>query len=128
MSDPSARPSGILASLRRVIEGGLGLVQNRVELIGLELREAHYRLIEAIILAAILFALGLLTIGLVTLLVVVLFWDSARLAAIGGLIGLYAISGLLVWRHLDRRWKAFQPFAGTLGELKKDRACLRAEP
>jgi len=61
-----------------------------------------------------------------TIFVIVLFWDSQRLAAIGFLTVLYV--GIGVGTALYARREAAEskrPFAATLEELRKDRDHLR---
>jgi uncharacterized membrane protein YqjE len=118
---------GIISSLRRLMDGGLSLAQTRVELLGVELRQEQCRLVEAVLLAATLVAVGLLACTLLTLLVVIVFWDSARLPVLGVLIVAYAVAGWYVWRRLKRLLHGPSPFSGTVDQLRKDRACLQPE-
>ena len=63
-----------------------------------------------------------------SLTLVYLFWENARLAVLGGLTLLY--TGVLVAVIIAfRRYLARQPapFAGTLHEIREDRACIRTE-
>jgi uncharacterized membrane protein YqjE len=61
-----------------------------------------------------------------SLTVVYLFWESARLAVLGGLTALYA-GALVVIIVAFRRYLARQqsPFSATRQELGEDRACIR---
>jgi uncharacterized membrane protein YqjE len=71
------------------------------------------------------FALGAV---MLTLLIVVLFWDSHRLLAIGSLAVLYfgAAAGLalLARRQITR---GARPFAASVAELRKDRERLASD-
>ncbi|MBI3849970.1 MAG: phage holin family protein [Verrucomicrobia bacterium] len=125
MSEPQEKTGGIFTSLRGLIDGGLALAQNRVELFAVELREEKCRLIEALLWASALIALGMMTLALLTLLVVILFWPEDRVAAVLVLSLLYLLATILAWRGLRLRLAQSTPFSGTLGEFKKDRACLR---
>lgn len=118
---------GILATLRSILDGGLAIAENRMELFAVELREEKCRLIEAIILASAVTALGLMTLTLLTLSIVILFWDSARITALLTLGLLYLLGTLLAWRGLQARLSNSSPFSGTIGEIKKDRACFKPE-
>jgi uncharacterized membrane protein YqjE len=70
----------------------------------------------------------MMTLAFASLTVVYLFWESARLAALGGLTLLYAAALVAIIVAL-RRYLARQPvpFAATLQEMTEDRACIRSE-
>lgn len=124
MSDADSTTPRVVDSLRRVVDSTIDIASDRIELFGLELREEQYRLVEALLLASALVALGMLTLTLLTLLVVIYFWETARLPAVVGLIVLYLGAGAFIWRRLSFRLRSAAPFAGILNELKKDRECL----
>jgi uncharacterized membrane protein YqjE len=125
LPEPQDSP-GFLGSLRTLADGLLASVQDRIGLISIELREEKLRLIQVFFwVSAILFA-GVMTITFTSLAIVYLFWESARLAALGGLALLYA--GALVTTIIAfRRYLARQPklLAATVQELGEDRACIR---
>ena len=125
--DPSApsRP-GLVGSLRNLGASVLALMRTRIELFATELAEEKERRKEMLVLAviaALFLALGLL---LVAFLVVVIFWDSYRLIAIGGVTLLYL--GIGAWALLKLRHKVRvspPPFAATLAEFEQDMELLR---
>ena len=127
MSEPKEKPGGIFTSLRRILDGGLAIVQNRVELLAVELREEKCRLVEAIIWASAAVAFGMMTLTLLTFVVVILFWEDARVAVLLTLSLLYLLATFLAWRGLRMRLSNYSAFSGTLGEIRKDRACLGPE-
>jgi len=127
MSDAQEKPGGIVSSLRGILDGGLAAVQNRVELFVVELREEKCRLVEAIMLASAVVAFGMMTLALLTFLIVTLFWDNARVAALVGLSLFYLVGMFFAWRGLRSRLDNRSAFSGTLGEIKKDRACLEPD-
>jgi uncharacterized membrane protein YqjE len=120
--------SGLLGSLRGLADGLLGSAHDRVELLTIELHEEKYRLIQTFIWISSIVFLAALALVFVSFALVVLLWDTARLAVITTLAAGYVI-GLVAAvfgfkHHLQRQPK---PFAGTLAELRNDRACIRAE-
>lgn len=127
MSEGPDKKPGVWASLKRIVDTLLATVQNRVELFAVELQEEKCRLVEAILCAAAVAAFGMMTLSLLTFTVVILFWENGRLAALAGLSVLYLVGTALAWRALQARLKARSAFAGTLDELKKDRACLETD-
>ncbi len=127
MNEDTHKPGGVFASVRRILDGGLAIVQNRLELFAVELRQEKCRLVEVIIWAAAVSALGITTLTLLTLAVIIMFWEKARLAAVLGLGGLYLLGTLLAWRKLRAKLAESSAFSGTVEEIKKDRECLRSE-
>jgi uncharacterized membrane protein YqjE len=127
--DPQApSPSGLLGSLRGFADGLLGSVQDRVELLSIELHEEKHRLVQIIIWISTVVLSGMLAIIFASLALVFWLWETARVAVAGGLAAAYAIAFAVVLLFF-RRFLARQPrpFSGTLNELKSDRTCIRPE-
>ena len=103
----------------------LGLGRTRLELAAVEFEEARARTARNLALvgiAAMCFAFAILA---ASLLVVVLFWDTHRIAALCGVTVVYALIGLLaVWRLAERKRTDTPAFAATLAELERDREWL----
>jgi uncharacterized membrane protein YqjE len=120
--------AGFLGSLRSLADGLLGSVQDRLTLISIEVQEEKFRLIRTFVwISAIVFT-GMMTMAFASLTVVYLFWETARLAVLGGLTVLYAGAFVLILITF-RRYVAHQPkpFAATLDEIGEDRACIQTE-
>jgi uncharacterized membrane protein YqjE len=120
--------SGLLGNLRGFADGLLGSAHDRLELLAVELHEEKHRLVQIFIWISAIVFLAMLAMVFVSFAIVVLLWDSGRLLAVCGLAGAY-VAGLIAVvvsfrRYLQRQPK---PFAATLGELREDRACIRAE-
>jgi uncharacterized membrane protein YqjE len=118
--------SGFLGSLRALGDGLLATVQDRIELVSVELQEEKIRLIRTFVwICAAVFS-GVMAITFASITLVYLFWESARLAVLGGLTVLYS-AALVVVMIAFRRYLARQPkpFAATLDEIGDDRACIR---
>ncbi|MFH0727644.1 MAG: phage holin family protein [Pseudomonadota bacterium] len=117
--------SGITGAAGRF--GGIAaeILQDRLELLALELREAKIRFIQALLLACIgmVFSLlGLLALVLAVGYVLAPEWRLYGLlavAAAGILAGVAAFS--ILARRLERKPLAF---GQSLAELKKDTACF----
>jgi uncharacterized membrane protein YqjE len=128
MNTTTSAPAGYLTSLRSLGDGFLASAQDRVELFTVELQEEKLRLIQTFIwISAVVFT-GMMAITFASLTLVYLFWDSARLAMLGGLTILYT-GALVVTIIAFRGFVARQPtpFAATLQEIEVDRACIRNE-
>ena len=118
--------TGLPGSLHALAESVLALVGARVELFAVELQEqkarAEQKLVLAV-LAALFLAVGLL---LAAFLVVVLFWETHRMAAASGAT-LFCL-GIGGWA-LVRLWQVNRdgppPFAATMSEFADDLRLLR---
>ncbi len=126
MENRNPASSGLLDSFRKLGDSLIGTVHDRIELLSIELQEEKLRAIRLFVaVGAALFA-GLMAVTLASVTLVYLFWESARLWVLLGLTLLYAGAAtgiaLGVRCSLSRQPK---PFAGTLQELKEDRACFR---
>jgi uncharacterized membrane protein YqjE len=117
-----------MGSLRSLGDGLLASVEDRLELFAAELQEEKFRLIQTVIWICAAAFTGMLAIIFASLTLVYLFWDSARMAVLGGLAAMYAVA-LVAVVVAFRRFLARQPqpFAGTLREIREDRACIRSE-
>ncbi|WP_373623474.1 phage holin family protein [Pseudomonas aeruginosa] len=124
MSEGKAPAAGRPA-LRRFGAAFLGLLHGHVELFGIELQEQKANTLRLLLFAglALVFAL-LLLVGL-SLLVLIVFWDTNRLAAALGLCLFYVIGSLFCgWRLYQSINDESSPFSATLEELANDRERL----
>lgn len=120
--DPAPPTGGLLDSLRRLAGTLLGVLHTRAELVATELEEARLRLEQFLLLAVIAgFCLSVAALLAVAFLVVLL-WDTHRLAAIGMpcvvALGAGAVAVLKLRHAIATRPRLFE---STTGELAKDR-------
>jgi uncharacterized membrane protein YqjE len=119
---------GLFNSLRGLLGTALGMAQLRLELFGTELEAEKLRLLDALWRVG----LGLLLLGVAAVLaavfVLMLFWDSYRLAALGVMVLLFLGGGvgLLLWARSEVSAGEGGPFALSLGELQRDLTGLQA--
>jgi uncharacterized membrane protein YqjE len=128
MSDPGAAPGGLSGALARLAAAAVDLVGTRAELAAVEFEEARELAKDR---------LALLVVGVVCFLtgtfgasafVVVWFWDTYRLTALGVVTAAYFLVGALaMWRLSVHRRTDPKPFAATLAELERDREWLAGE-
>jgi uncharacterized membrane protein YqjE len=97
-------------------------VQNRLELITLELREEKSRAISLVIWAALLIFLSFMSMIVITFLFVVAFWEQA-IWVLAGFGVFYLASALIAVAMIRSRLKA-PLFGETIYQLKKDREWL----
>jgi uncharacterized membrane protein YqjE len=121
MPDDAGQAEGLLESIRNLAKTFVALVQTRIEIFASEIDEERARLAKIAVLAVIAaFCIGLAVVLLV-LFVVVVFWDSNRLLAIGviaGVLGAGGLAALLALRSAVRQRPKF--LSATLAELRKD--------
>jgi uncharacterized membrane protein YqjE len=113
-----------LSRLRRIGSTLLGVVQTRIELFALELREEKLRLAESLLWAAGLFFFGQIGLLLLTLALVLALREHAVLVLLlfgAAYAGMAIACGFALRQRLKNRPS---PFSGTVEELKKDREWL----
>jgi uncharacterized membrane protein YqjE len=130
VSQPApGKGGGILHSLRRLAETGVALVETRLDLLVTEIEEERVRLLQLFLwVAGALFAL-VLGVLLLVMLIIALFWDSHRIAALATLAGLSLAASAAMAAAVRARMRARpRMFSATLAELGKDRESLTDRP
>ena len=122
---PASR-AGLFDSLRRLLRTSLELAEVRLELLVSDLEFEKLRFVEAALRALV----GLMLLGLGMVLVagfvLLLLWDSHRLAALGALALLCLGGGAGLLLAAKRRLQQGQGMlAATRAELQRDQAGLR---
>lgn len=126
MSPGGETSGGLIASVRRLLATLVATLHTRLELLSTEAEEHLVRLTRLWLLTAcalLLFTLGVL---FATAFVLILFWDTHRLAA-AGLLALAYLGGGVALAWYVRSEARTQPrlFAASLAELNKDRQELK---
>ena len=112
-------------SLKRFGGALLGLLHNHLELLGLELQEEKTYAFRMLLFAGLCLLFGLLLLVGLSMAVIVVCWDSHRLAAIFGLCLVYGLALLLcIARLLKLARRSHHPFQATLEELARNRKLL----
>ena len=123
-STPRERKTG--ESLQALVASLLALVRTRVELAVVEFREERERRKQMVLLgivAGVFFALAAL---LFALFIVVLFWESHRIAAAAGVTVVYLAIAVGALASLRTRIRELPPpFEASLAELARDVEALR---
>lgn len=130
MADESHAAAGGLFDSLKTLSGSLaGLVQTRLELLATDIVEERVHLTRLLVLGLLaLFCFGV-GVVLLAMLIVVVFWDTHRLAALGGLTAFFlAASAGLVAFALHKARTRPRLFEASLAELSKDRQHLNAGP
>jgi uncharacterized membrane protein YqjE len=101
----------------------LTIGENRLELLTVEVQEERERLLHAFLLALGVAAFGLLAGLTLTAAIVVWLW-AWPIAVLATLTILYAAAGIFLWQRLNGLLRDWQTLSASLGQLRKDRACL----
>jgi len=121
-SDAIGRTSGgLLDSLRALAATLVAMAHTRVELFGTEIEEELHRVVALVVGGMVVLALSSLALLFSALVVIAVFWDTHRIAAVAcvaaGFIAL-ALASFAVVRVRTRRQSRL--LASTLGELERD--------
>jgi uncharacterized membrane protein YqjE len=121
------RPQGgVIGAMAQLGASALAMLRTSIELASVEFAEARERIKDMVLLAAVGIVLGLFALLFASLFVIACFWDSYRLAAVGGVTLFYIAITVLVFARLRKISRdAPAPFAATLEELEHDAAGLR---
>jgi uncharacterized membrane protein YqjE len=113
-------------SLKRLGGAFVGLLQNHLELISIEIQEEKSRTFRLFIISGLCLIFGLLVLlGLSTALIIA-FWDSYRMATTLGLCAFYGVAMLICFgKARQLAHEAESPFQATVEELARSREQLR---
>jgi uncharacterized membrane protein YqjE len=120
--------AGLLASFQRLLGSSLGLLHNRIELLGIELAEERENLLSLIVLsmlAAICLGAGMVFLAV---LIAYLCWDTHPALVLSLFAVLFlSVGGFAWWRAVRQPRLGTHIFSASLAELHKDGAALTAD-
>lgn len=104
----------------------LDMVHTRLELASVEMKEQSQRYLGYLLMSLLALFLFGIAIVLVAVFVIILFWDTHRLAAVLGMAALFALSALGIGMKVRASFGT-QPslLSATMGELRKDIVFLK---
>jgi len=112
------------ASLKHFARQLLVVVENRGELLMVEVQEERERLLRAILLALGVAVFGFLAGAALTVALVVLLWSLSPIAVLLTLTALYSAISVFLYRHFADLQRNWETLPATLDQLRKDRACV----
>ncbi len=120
-----AAAGGLFESLKTLTGSLIGIVHTRLELLSTDIAEDRAHLASLLVLGLVaLFCLGV-GVVLLAILIAVAFWESNRLAALGGLTGVFLAAGAgLSWLAMHKARTRPRLLEASLAELSKDRQQL----
>jgi uncharacterized membrane protein YqjE len=121
------RPAGnLLASAKTFVATLIAIVGTRLEIAAGELEEERLRLSGIVAYAAMVFLFAALGLIFLSLLVVAVFWDEHRIAALSGIVVVYALLAVIAGLQLRKRLsEKSRLFSVTVDELRKDQERLQ---
>jgi uncharacterized membrane protein YqjE len=123
--ESGAAAGGLFESLKALSASLIGIVHTRLELLSTDIAEERTHLTAFLVLVLVsLFCLGV-GVLLLAILIAVVFWESHRLVALGGLTGFFLAAGAGVgWLAMHKVRTKPRLFEASLAELSKDRQQL----
>ncbi len=115
---------GILGSLKRFSETVLAILQNRMELVAVELREEKTRAIGTVIWGAMMIFFSFMAVVAIMLTLVFVFWEQ-KVIVMGGFCAFFIIGAAVSFFLVKGKLKT-APFSETINQLKKDREWLQS--
>ena len=117
---------GVLISLQNLAATVVALLHNRLQLLTNDLEIAKVQLVSTFtMLMVALFALCFGAL-LLAIFIVVIFWDTHRLLALGGVTGLFLLVGFIcAWRVIKALKTMPSTFEASVAELAKDYRALK---
>ncbi len=123
--NPSAQEAGRGPSPKRLSASLLGLLHGHVELFGIELQEQKANSLYLLLFGGLTLVFALLLLICLSALVLVMFWDTWRFEAVGGLCVFYLLATIFCGLRLRAAVDDDEsPFSATLEELARDRERL----
>ena len=126
---PPGGGKGLLESLSALTATLVAIAHTRLDLLSSDLEEERAHLFTLLVSTLVgLFCIGI-GVVLATFLLVVVFWDTHRLLALGSLTGFFLVAGVATGLYAMRKART-KPrlFAASLSELSKDRQHLVSRP
>jgi uncharacterized membrane protein YqjE len=119
MAEKNNHFPGFIAQFRKIGRTALGALQNRGELLAVELQEENARITEILVWAIATAMLAMAGVLLLTVTIILLFPAVLRIYAFGGFTALYLIGALVALFNVKALLK-HEPFAESISQVRKD--------
>lgn len=112
--------------VKRMAAGVLAILHTRAELLVVELEEEVRRFFAYLILSLVALVCFGIALLLAILLIIVIFWESHRIAVVAGLTGFFGVAAAAIALGVRSSLRSKPKFLGaTLGEIARDIEVLR---
>ena len=120
-TESEPRKGGLLDSAKTLLSTLLEMGRTRLDLISTEIEEEREWLTTLLLWTLVAFFCTALAVVLFTMLIVIIFWDSYRLLAIGIMMAIFMVTAAVAWRAV-RNMNKNKPrlFSTTVTELSLD--------
>ena len=116
----------LTAAVGRIGTTLVAMARTRLELAAVEVQEEAQRVLGYVAWTLLAAFLGAGALMLAALFVIVLFWDTHRLLAIGVVAGVFALAAVTILLQVRARFAARpRMMSATLAELDKDLAFIK---
>lgn len=116
----------LTAAVGRIGTTLVAMARTRLELAAVEVQEEAQRVLGYAAWALLAAFLGAGALMLAALFVIVLFWDTHRLLAIGAMAAAFALAAVVILLQVRARFAARpRMMSATLAELNKDLAFIK---
>lgn len=112
---------------KRVAQRLVAMLENRLQIVLVELQEERELILRAICLTMALAVFALLACITITAVIAAAFWNDSPVTALLILAAIYAGGGVTCYILLLRLKRDWQIFPSTLDQIKKDRECLEKQ-
>jgi len=120
---------GLRQSLQQAGSSVALVFRQRLQILALDLEEEVVRILVVVLGSLAALMLGFLALLFAGVAIVVILWDVARVQAIVGVWGVFALACVLVLLRVRSVWRGRTPFLqASLGELRKDLELLAGRP
>jgi uncharacterized membrane protein YqjE len=103
----------------------LSMISTRAELAAIDAKAHIETTFAAMMITFIAVVMSLIAFAFIGVVVIVMFWDTHRIAAASAVLAFYALVSLAVALLARSAWRSRPaPFAATLHELELDRAAF----
>jgi uncharacterized membrane protein YqjE len=118
---PERTAGGLFESLRALIATLVAMAQTRAEQFGTEIEEELHRVVALVLGAVVVVAFAGLALLFSALVVIAVFWDTHRVAAVVAVAASFIILAILSYFTVrERTRRRSRLLSATLGELEHD--------
>jgi uncharacterized membrane protein YqjE len=127
MDSQSNQAVHLAEASRRMARRLFVIIENRLQLLLVEVQEERERILHAIWLALGAAVFGLLAGVALTVAVVLALWGHSPIVALLVLTTVYVVTAVILYARLSRLQRDWETLPGTLEQLKKDRECVEKD-
>jgi uncharacterized membrane protein YqjE len=124
MDTPSDHGWHLADASSRMVHWLFVTLENRLQLLLVEVQEERERMLRAIWLALCAAVFGLLAGVALTVAIVLALWRHSPIVALLVLTAVYTVVAASICARLFRLQRDWQTLPGTMAQLKKDRECM----